>query len=122
MAAHAGANGIVGEPIKTRGGSLPASQQFNFSEFTRGLAESGWVSGSNIQMEVRWIGGDIDLMRKLAKELVALKPDVILANSTPVTAALQRETQTIPIVFAIVGDPIGSGFVVSLYHFYIRVS
>ena len=74
------------------------------SEFTRGLGESGWVSGSNIQMEVRWAGGDVDLMRKLAKELVALKPDVILANSTPVTAALQRETQTIPIVFVIVGD------------------
>jgi putative tryptophan/tyrosine transport system substrate-binding protein len=86
------------------------------SEFTRGLGESGWVSGSNIQMEVRWAGGDVDLMRKLAKELVALKPDVILANSTPVTAALQRETQTIPIVFAIVGDPLGSGFVASLGH------
>jgi len=67
-------------------------------------------------MDVRWTGGDVDLMRKFAKELVTLNPDVILANSTPVTLALQRETQTIPIVFAIVGDPLGSGFVASLAH------
>ena len=67
-------------------------------------------------MDVRWTGGDVDLMRKFAKELVTLNPDVILANSTPVTLALQRETQTVPIVFAIVGDPLGSGFVASLAH------
>jgi len=85
-------------------------------EFRRGLAESGWTDGSNILMDVRWTGGDVDLMRKFAKELVTLNPDVILANSTPVTLALQRETQTIPIVFAIVGDPLGSGFVASLAH------
>ena len=85
-------------------------------EFKRGLAESGWTDGSNILMDVRWTGGDVDLMRKFAKELVTLNPDVILANSTPVTLALQRETQTIPIVFAIVGDPLGSGFVASLAH------
>ena len=85
-------------------------------EFRRGLAESGWTDGSNILMDVRWTGGDVDLMRKFAKELVTLNPDVILANSTPVTLALQRETQTISIVFAIVGDPLGSGFVASLAH------
>ena len=85
-------------------------------EFKRGLAESGWTDGSNILMDVRWTGGDVDLMRKFAKELVTPNPDVILANSTPVTLALQRETQTIPIVFAIVGDPLGSGFVASLAH------
>jgi putative ABC transport system substrate-binding protein len=85
-------------------------------EFKRGLAESGWTDRSNILMDVRWTGGDVDLMRKFAKELVTLNPDVILANSTPVTLALQRETQTIPIVFAIVGDPLGSGFVASLAH------
>src|SRR5262249_30934655 len=66
--------------------------------------------------ERRWTGGNVDLMRQFAKELVTLNPDVILANSTPVTAALQRETQTIPIVFVIVGDPLGSGFVASLGH------
>jgi putative tryptophan/tyrosine transport system substrate-binding protein len=67
-------------------------------------------------MDIRWAGGDVDLMRKFAKELVTMSPDVILANSTPVTVALQRETQTIPIVFVIVGDPLGSGFVASLAH------
>jgi len=60
-------------------------------EFKRGLAESGWTDGSNILMDVRWTGGDVDVMRKFAKELVTLNPDVILANSTPVTLALQRE-------------------------------
>jgi putative tryptophan/tyrosine transport system substrate-binding protein len=87
-----------------------------FFEFKRGLAESGWNDGGNILMDIRWAGGDVALMRKFAKELVALNPDVILANSTAVTLALQRETETIPIVFVIVGDPIGSGFVASLGH------
>ena len=61
-------------------------------EFKRGLAESGWTDGGNIL--IRWAGGDVDLMGKFAKELVTLNPDVILANSTAVTVALQRETQT----------------------------
>ena len=86
------------------------------NEFKRGLAESGWTDGGNILMDVRWTGGDVDLIGKFAKELVTLNPDVILANSTLVTLALQRETQTIPIVFAIVGDPLGSGLVGSLAH------
>ena len=86
------------------------------SEFTQGLAALGWTDGRNMRMEVRWAGSNFDLMRKFAKELVDLQPDVILANSTPVTAALQAQTQTIPIVFAIVGDPVGSGFVASLSH------
>jgi len=65
-------------------------------------------------MDVRWAPGIIDLMRTAAKELVGLQPDVILSNSTAATAAFARETQTIPIVFAIVSDPVGSGFVASL--------
>jgi putative tryptophan/tyrosine transport system substrate-binding protein len=84
------------------------------AEFTNGLSESGWTEGVNVQTEVRWTGSDLNLVHKFAKELVELQPDVILANSTPVTAALQRETQTVPIVFAIVGDPVGSGFAASL--------
>jgi putative ABC transport system substrate-binding protein len=67
-------------------------------------------------MDIRWAPGSVELMRASAKELVDLQPDVILANSTPVTAALQRQTRTIPIVFAIVSDPVGSGFVASLPH------
>jgi putative ABC transport system substrate-binding protein len=83
------------------------------SAFTQGLAELGWTDGRNMRMDVRWAAGDVDRMRVLAKELVGLQPDMILANTTPVTAALQRETTTIPIVFVLVSDPVGSGFVTS---------
>src|SRR3984893_7858326 len=72
------------------------------SQFTQGLAESGWTDGRNLRMEVRWGGGDVNRTRTFAKELVALQPDVILAQGTPGTAALQQETRTIPIVFATV--------------------
>jgi putative tryptophan/tyrosine transport system substrate-binding protein len=84
------------------------------AEFTQGLSQLGWTEGRNLQMEVRWAPGRTEVMHTFAKELVDLQPDVILANSTPVTAALKRETLTIPIVFAVVADPIGSGFVASL--------
>jgi putative ABC transport system substrate-binding protein len=84
------------------------------SQFTQGLSESGWTDGRNLRMEVRWGGGDVNRTRTFAKELVALQPDVILAQGTPGTAALQRETRTIPIVFVIVADPVGPGFVAGL--------
>jgi putative tryptophan/tyrosine transport system substrate-binding protein len=84
--------------------------------FTQGLAALGWIEGHNLRMEVRWAGGDINRARSFAKELVALRPDVILAQGTPVTAALQRETRSIPIVFVVVTDPVGDGFVAGLPH------
>jgi putative ABC transport system substrate-binding protein len=83
------------------------------SGFAQGLGELGW-SDRNLRTELRWAAGNVDRMRMFAKELVDLKPDVILANTTPVTAALLRETRTTPIVFVIVSDPIGAGFVASL--------
>jgi len=86
------------------------------SGFTQGLAELGWIDGRNLRTEVRWGQGDIDRIRTLANELVALQPDLILAHGTPVTAALHRETQTIPIVFVTVSDPVGDGFVAGLPH------
>jgi putative tryptophan/tyrosine transport system substrate-binding protein len=87
------------------------------SGFTQALAQLGWTEGRNLRMEVRWGGSsDVDRARSLAKELVALKPDVILSQGTPVTAAFKRETQTIPIVFVVVTDPIGDGFVAGLPH------
>src|SRR5262245_11969807 len=82
--------------------------------FTQALSEVGWVGGRGPRMDVRWAPGNTDLMHTFAKELVGLQPDVILTNSTPVTAALKGETSTIPIVFAVVTDPVGSGFVASL--------
>ncbi len=84
------------------------------SGFTQGLSELGWTNGSNLRMEVRWGGGDINQIRAFAKELVAAQPDLILSQGTPVTAALQRETRTIPIVFVVVTDPVGEGFVAGL--------
>jgi putative tryptophan/tyrosine transport system substrate-binding protein len=84
------------------------------SEFTQGLAELGWTNGRNLRMEIFWAGVNADRIRTFAKELVGLQPDVILANSTPVTTVLQRETRTIPIVFVIVSDPVGDGIVASL--------
>ncbi len=78
------------------------------------LAALGWIVDRNLWMEVRWGGGDVGRTRTFAKELVALQPDVILTQGTPGTAALQPETRTIPIVFVVVADPVGPGFVASL--------
>jgi putative ABC transport system substrate-binding protein len=81
----------------------------------QGLAQLGWVDGRNMRIEVRWTNGDAERAGLLAKDLVQLlQPDVILAGATPAAAALQRETRTIPIVFAVVSDPVGAGFVTSL--------
>jgi putative ABC transport system substrate-binding protein len=84
------------------------------SAFIRGLAELGWTEGRNVQMDVRWAAGDVARMQSFAKELVGLRPDVILGGTTALMAALQRETRTIPIVFAGCSDPIGVGLVASL--------
>jgi putative tryptophan/tyrosine transport system substrate-binding protein len=83
--------------------------------FRDGLQKLGWTEGRNVRLDIRWTSpGNAEEMQRFAKELVALQPDVILAFATPVTAALQRETRAIPIVFAVVADPVGSGFVASL--------
>ena len=76
----------------------------------------GWVEGRNIQFNYRWTGSDPELMRKFAVELAQSRPDVLFANGPAVLAALQRETRTLPIVFAVVDDPVGSGFVTSIAH------
>jgi putative tryptophan/tyrosine transport system substrate-binding protein len=81
--------------------------------FLRGLRELGWVEGRHLRIDIRWTAGSLERMRRSAKELVDLQPDVILSDTTPVTAALQRETRTIPIIFMTVSDPVGSGFVAS---------
>jgi putative tryptophan/tyrosine transport system substrate-binding protein len=84
--------------------------------FKRGLQELGWMNGRNVRIEYRWAAGDASRMRTYAAELVGLTPDVILANSSPILAALRQETRTVPIVFVIVIDPIGGGFVSNLAH------
>jgi putative tryptophan/tyrosine transport system substrate-binding protein len=84
--------------------------------FRAALAKLGWTEGSNFRIELRWSAADADTMRKLAKELVDLRPNAIFGVTTPAVGALARETRTIPIVFAGVSDPIGGGFVANLAH------
>jgi putative ABC transport system substrate-binding protein len=81
------------------------------SAFTQALAGLCWTDGRNVRMDLRWWGDDNNRSRALAQELVGLKPDIILVGQTAATAALQRETRTIPIVFANVADPVASGIV-----------
>ena len=81
------------------------------SALTRSLADLGWTDGRNVRMDIWWGGVDTDRIRALAQELVGLQPDIIVTDSTPATAALQRETRTIPIVFVDVADPVASGIV-----------
>jgi putative tryptophan/tyrosine transport system substrate-binding protein len=88
--------------------------QHRISAFQRGLQELGWREGHNIRLDVRFAAADPDRMRAYATELVGMVPDVILAQTTPITAALLRQSRTIPIVFVIVSDPVGSGFIESL--------
>jgi putative tryptophan/tyrosine transport system substrate-binding protein len=82
--------------------------------FRKRLDELGWVDSRNVHIDYRWGAGSVERLQVFAKELVQLNPEVVLALTTPATAALQRETRTIPIVFASVSDPIGSGFVANL--------
>ena len=84
------------------------------SSFIRALSELGWTEGRNVRIDVRWSASNVEREQVLAKELVALQPDVILAHGTPITAALRRKTTTIPIVFGAVADPVGEGFVEGL--------
>jgi len=82
--------------------------------FRQGLQQLGWIDGRNVQIDVRFGAGDSVRLRKYAAELIALSPDVILATGGSATQFLLQETRTVPIIFAIVPDPVGSGFVESL--------
>jgi putative ABC transport system substrate-binding protein len=82
--------------------------------FRQELERLGWSEGRNVRIDYRFAAGRSDQYPPLAQELVALQPDVILTQSTPATAAVQRETRKIPIIFTFVSDPIGSGFIASL--------
>ncbi len=94
--------------------SDPEFQQY-LATFRQELQKLGWTDGRNIQIDSRWGAlDDAELRKRSANELVALQPDVILTQNTPPTASMLQETHTIPIVFVIVADPVGSGFVESL--------
>jgi putative ABC transport system substrate-binding protein len=88
--------------------------QVRIAAFRKGFADLGWKDGDNVHIECRWSAGKSELIGQYAEELVALAPDVILANSTPVIAAFKNITSSIPIVFALAIDPVGLGHVKSL--------
>jgi len=88
--------------------------QIRLAAFLQGLQEAGWVVGRNVTIDVRWAAASGELMRRFADELVAHQPDMLFVTSTPGTAAMLQATRTIPVVFVLVADPVGSGFVASL--------
>jgi ABC-type uncharacterized transport system substrate-binding protein len=94
--------------------SVPEAQAW-VARFRAELQKLGWTEERSIRIDIRWATGDMEAIRRFAKELVALQPDLILSPTTPTTAALMQETRAIPIIFAIVADPVGSGFVASLH-------
>jgi putative ABC transport system substrate-binding protein len=88
--------------------------QTRLAAFLQGLQEAGWAVGRNVSIDVRWAGADVEAMKRFAKELVALQPDLIFTSSTPAAGAMVQATRTIPVVFVLVADPVGSGYVASL--------
>jgi putative tryptophan/tyrosine transport system substrate-binding protein len=88
--------------------------QIRLAAFQQGLQEAGWAVGRDVTIDVRWAAADVELMKRIAKELVALEPDLLFTSSTPAAAAMLQATHTIPVVFVLVADPVGNGFVASL--------
>jgi putative ABC transport system substrate-binding protein len=93
--------------------SDPEAQAF-VAAFREGLQKLGWTEGRNVQIDTHWAALDVEATQRFAKELIALQPELILSQTTPTTAALLQQTRSIPIVFANISDPVGSGFVASL--------
>jgi putative tryptophan/tyrosine transport system substrate-binding protein len=102
----------VGVLVPLAASDVPA--QSRVSEFSKRLRQLGWTEGRNLQIDIRWGEGDADLIRKSAADLIALAPDVIFAAGNATVAPLLQVTRAVPIVFAIVPDPVGAGFVESL--------
>ena len=91
-----------------------AEGQARFAAFVQGLRQLGWTDGRNVRIDYRWGGGNADNIRKHAAELASLAPDLILAAGAAVVGPLLQATRTVPIVFVVVPDPVGAGFVDSL--------
>jgi putative tryptophan/tyrosine transport system substrate-binding protein len=114
-----GARAQQGERMRRIGALMPSAAgdpeyQARITAFLQELAQLGWIDGRNVRIDHRWGIADADRIRKYAAELVALAPDVILANSSAALVPLLQATRTIPIVFTAVGDPVGAGYVDSL--------
>src|SRR5450631_651030 len=108
------ANGVprIGVLIPFAESDIDAQAQVH--AFQEAFQKLGWQEGRNIRIDYRWTGGDVDRIRTSAKEIVELHPDVILGRSTTVIAALLKESRTVPIVFVVVSDPVGEGFVATM--------
>jgi putative tryptophan/tyrosine transport system substrate-binding protein len=100
--------------VFTPGAADDPEHQARNAAFLQGLGELGWIVGRNVRIEYRWGAGDYERFRAMAAELVALAPDVILAQGSSTVTALQKTSSTVPIVFANVTDPVGSSLVASL--------
>jgi len=92
---------------------IESEGQANVAALREGLQKLGWTEGHNIRIDIRWAGFDAEATQRFAKDLVSLRCELIVSQTTPTTAALLQQTRTIPIIFALVSDPIGSGFVAS---------
>jgi putative tryptophan/tyrosine transport system substrate-binding protein len=113
------ARGQQGERVRRLGVLMYTAEsddegQSGLAAFQEELGKVGWTKGRNIQIDVRWAAADIESMKRFAKELAGLQPDLILTSSTPAAGAMLQQTRTIPIVFALVADPVGSRYVASL--------
>jgi putative tryptophan/tyrosine transport system substrate-binding protein len=104
--------------VRREGVLVPTDQndpeERHLSAFMQALADLGWIDGRNVRIDLRWGRGDNNQIGVVARELVGLQPDIIVTDGTPATSALQRQTRTIPIVFASAGDPVASGLVARL--------
>jgi putative ABC transport system substrate-binding protein len=114
-----GARAQQGDRVRRIGVLMPYDEndpgaKLGYSAFTQALAGLGWTDDRNVRIDLRWFGDDINRARALGLELVGLQPDIILTSGTVATAAVQRETRTIPIVFAAASDPVASGIVARL--------
>jgi putative tryptophan/tyrosine transport system substrate-binding protein len=108
-----------GDRVRRIGALIPLNEndplmRSQVSAFAQALAGLGWTDGRNLRMDLRWGGSDINRIRALARELVGVRPDIILTNTTPPTVAVQQETRTIPVVFVNVSDPVASSVVARL--------
>ena len=90
--------------------------QIRLAAFVQGLQQLGWIVGQNVSIDTRWGAGNLENLRKYSAELVALGPDVIMANSSACVSHILDATRAIPVVFTTVTDPVGAGYVESLAH------
>lgn len=100
--------------ILTSSGEKDPEAQASIAAFREELGRLGWMEGRNAVIDIRWANADVELMARSAREFVALQPDVILTSSTLATGVMLQQTRTTPIVFVLVADPVGSGYVASL--------